>query len=129
MESPTIKHSPLPPPKVIKSILKKNKHFALDNDYRSTSSKDIQNLSQERSSNTQYLQESVIQSNLHEDYSTVNQNISNGHVTNVHLNSDQDICINDTSRESKKEKFNKNVQNGIASKAIENLHTVQVDIH
>ena len=53
----------------------------------------------------------------------------NGFVKRVHLDSKQDICINDTNLQNKHEEFNEHLQNGVAFKPSENIQTVQVDIH
>ena len=110
----------MPPPKVIKSILKKNKNSFSDSVHasvpaqvnHSTSDKILKNNDSKGKFTSK---DEFVATNAH-----VNHEISNGHAKKVHLKDDQRVCISDkTTRNEEK----------LAIKAKDHLHTVQVDIH
>ena len=127
LESPKAKHSPHLPSKTIKSILKKNKNYTADNNYHdSILRQTVHNASQDIGTNAK---QKMGKDGLPQKSTSQNQHMANGHVKKVHLNSNHDVCNNDSNAEKEHEQFNSALQNGIASKASEHLHTVQVDIH
>ena len=110
----------MPPPKVIKSILKKNKNSFSDNVHapgpaqvtHSTSDKILTNNDSKGKFTSK---DKFVATNAH-----VNHDLPNGHAKKVHLKDDQSICISD--------KTTKNEEK-LAIKANDHLHTVHVDIH
>ena len=120
----------MPPSKAIKSILKKNKNHTAENNYHNSIPRQtVHNASRDKSTNAKEQDSLNIKVRLPQKSTPQNQHMSNGRVKKVHLNSNQDKSINDSKVEKEHELFNKALQNGIASKASEYLHTVQVDIH
>ena len=131
LESPSLRHSPLPPPKVIKSILKKNKNSTPPN---------VQN---SISSNTPMHNPPFSQNNESKDFvehksikpsskgAHLKQKLSNGQNGNkVHIEGGQNMYNNDKCDNNQKEEDIKKVRkNDVASKARKHLQTVQVDIH
>ena len=110
----------MPPPKVIKSILKKNKNSFSDNVHTSvpaqvTHSTSDNILTNDDTKGKFTSKDKFVASNTHTKHE-----ISNGHAKKVHLKDDQSICISDKTT-IKEEK--------LAIKAKDHLHTVQVDIH
>ena len=128
LESDTMRHTPLPPPKVIKSILKKNKKLPTNNDQNSITGQVVHNPPADI---TQVEVERHVKPNtnnkLHNGNAHSNQNISNSLVKRVHLDSKQDICIDDINEHD--ELVNEHLQNGVAFKPREKLQTIQVEIH
>ena len=117
LESPTRKHSPLPPPKVIKSILKKNKSSTpphLSQVAKEGSQMD-ENSGKKPDGNNEKLHSKL-------KHSTENWR-------KLQINNALDSSIDGESLRVERDSFNKHLKNGIASKAHKNLHTVQVDIH
>ena len=118
------------PSKVIKSILKKNKNYTTENSHHNSIPRQtVHNASQGIRTALKGEDKFSSKNKLIQNNNSDSQPLSNGNVKKVHLNSDQDICINDNNVEIEHEQFNKTLQNGIASKANQHLQTVQVDIH
>lgn len=120
---------PLPPPKVIKSILKKKKNLPADKDHNSILRQIVHNSPVDTHVEIEKQDKSNANNKLQNTNAHSNKNISNGHVKRVHLDNKQDICINDTNLQNEHEGFKEHLQNGVPFKPNGNLQTVQVDIH
>ena len=120
----------MPPSKAIKSILKKNKKSTEDNNYHSSIPRQtVHNASEHDGTNVKEHDRLTGKDGLPQKTTSQNQPMANGRVKKVHLKNSRDTFKNDSNVEKEHEQFNYALQNGIASKAREHLHTVQVDIH
>ena len=119
----------MPPPKVIKSILKKNKKSYADNVHPSVPSEVTNDSLDTTIENNGENRKSESTSNISERSTCSKHKKPNGHAKKVHLNNDQNVSINDSRNVSNEDKLKSNFENDIAIKASDHLHTVLVDIH
>ena len=107
----------MPAPKVIKSILKKNK------------SSTPPHLSQVAKEGSQMDKNSGKTPDGNNDKLHLKPKNSTGNRRKLQIDNALDSSIDGEGIRVERDSFNKHLQNGIASKAHKNLHTVQVDIH
>ena len=107
----------MPAPKVIKSILKKNK------------SSTPPHLSQVAKEGSQMDKNSGKTPDGNNDKLHLKTKNSTGNRRKLQIDNALDSSIDGEGIRVERDSFNKHLQNGIASKAHKNLHTVQVDIH
>ena len=119
----------MPPPKVIKSILKKNKKRDSENAQSSIAPQVSTNSSDRKLRNNEEKDKVSEKHKLQERYSSSKQIISNGHAKKVHLKDDETICTNDTVLVNEERVLKHNLKNEMAVKASDHVHTVEVDIH
>ena len=107
----------MPPPKVIKSILKKNK------------SSNAPHLSQVAKEGSRIDKSSGEKPNENSEKVHSKQKHSTGSQKKLPIDNALDSSIDGEGTRVETDILNKHLQNGIASKAHKNLHTVKVDIH
>ena len=119
----------MPPPKVIKSILKKNKKSSAENIHPSLPPETNYYPSNTPIGNKEELMKLAAADDLADRSSRSKHKSSNGHAKKVHLNSDQNVCINDKKNLNNEKNLKLNFENDIAVKVSDNVRTIQVDIH
>ena len=122
-------HPPLPPPKVIKSILKKNGNRTSSNKPNSIPRQIIHDLPVDTDSDAPKQQNSILGNEMQNTNAHSTQTMSNGVVKRVHLDNKEDSCIQNTNLKNEDKQSNKLLPNGVSFKLSKNLQTVHVDIH
>ena len=119
----------MPPPKVIKSILKKNKKSSAENIHPSLPPETNHYPSYTPMENKKEFMKLTSADDLADRSTRSKYKSSNGHAKKVHLNSDQNDCINDKKNLNNEKNLKLNFENDIAVKVSDNARTIQVDIH
>ena len=118
----------MPPPKVIKSILKKNKKSYAENIHPSLPPETTHDSSDTPIGNKEELMKLASAGDI-ADRTRSKHKSSNGHAKKVHLNNDQNDYISDKKNMSNEENLKLNFENDSAVKLSDNVRTIQVDIH
>ena len=118
----------MPPPKVIKSILKKNKKSSAENIHPSLPPETNHYPSNTPIGNKEEFMKLTSADDV-ADRTRSKHKSSNGHAKKVHLNSDQNDCINHKKNLNNEENLKLDFENDIAVKVSDNVRTIQVDIH
>lgn len=118
----------MPPPKVIKSILKKNKKSYAENLHPSLPPETTHDSSDTPIGNKEELMKLASAGDI-ADRTRSKHKSSNGHAKKVHLNNDQNDYISNKKNMNNEENLKLNFENNSAVKLSDNVRTIQVDIH